>query len=69
MALVIYILLSTLLAGLQGAFQPELPGYTATSALFIVAVEILRLKLGRYPLPISNDSQYLQPKRVTDQSG
>ena len=59
MALVTYILLSTLLAGLRGAFQPELLGYTATSAFFIVAIEILGLKLGCYLLSISNDSQLL----------
>lgn len=59
MALVTYILLSTLLAGLQGAFEPELLGYTATSAFFIVAIEILGLKLGCYLLSISNDSQLL----------
>lgn len=59
MALVTYILLSTLLAGLRGSFQPELFGYTATWAFFIVAVEILGLKLGCYLLSISNDSQLL----------
>jgi hypothetical protein len=59
MALVTYILLSTLLAGLRGAFQPELLGYTATWAFFIVVVEILGLKLGCYLLSISNESQLL----------
>ena len=59
MALVTYILLSTLLAGLRGAFQPELLGYTATSAFFIVVIEILGLKLGCYLLSISNESQLL----------
>jgi hypothetical protein len=59
MALVTYILLSTLLAGLRGAFQPELLGYTATWAFFIVFIEILGLKLGCYLLSISNESQLL----------
>src|SRR5258706_12524481 len=59
MALVTYILLSTLLAGLHGAFQPELLGYTASWAFLIVIVEILGLKLGCYLLSISNESQLL----------
>lgn len=59
MALVTYILLSTLLAGLRGAFQPELLGYTATTAFAIVIFEILGLKLGCYLLSISNESQLL----------
>ena len=59
MSLVTYILLSTLVAGLRGQFQPELLGYTASVALAIVAVEILGLKLGCYLLSISNTSQLL----------
>lgn len=59
MALVTYILLSTMMAGLQGAFNPELLGYTATYAFFVVFVEILLLKFGCYILSISNDSQLL----------
>jgi protein transport protein YIF1 len=59
MAFVTYILLSTLLAGLRGAFQPELLGYTATTAFAIVIFEILGLKLGCYLLSISNESQLL----------
>jgi len=59
MAFVTYILVSTLLAGLRGAFQPELLGYTATTAFVIVIFEILGLKLGCYLLSISNDSQLL----------
>lgn len=57
MALVTYILLSTLIAGLQGKFQPELLGYTATSGLAVVIVEIVALKLGCYLLSISSQSQ------------
>ncbi|KAI9786322.1 MAG: hypothetical protein M1816_008063 [Peltula sp. TS41687] len=59
MAFVTYILLSTLLAGLRGAFHPELLGLTATTAFAIVTIEILALKLGCYLLSISNESQLL----------
>ena len=59
MALVTYILLSTTLAGLRGAFQPELLGSNFGWAFFIVIVEILGLKLGCYLLSISNESQLL----------
>lgn len=59
MALVTYILLSTLLAGLRGQFQPELLGYTASTAGVVVILEILLLKLGCYFLSISNESQLL----------
>ncbi|KAH9888660.1 YIF1-domain-containing protein [Xylariomycetidae sp. FL2044] len=59
MALVTYILLSTLLAGLRGEFQPELLGYTASTAGVVVILEILLLKLGCYFLSISNQSQLL----------
>lgn len=57
MALVTYILLSTLIAGLRGQFQPELLGYTATTGLVVVIVEIVALKLGCYLLSISSQSQ------------
>ncbi|MCJ1481105.1 hypothetical protein MMC06_001261 [Schaereria dolodes] len=59
MAFVTYILLSTLLAGLRGAFHPEVMGYTFGFAISIVLVEIAALKLGTYILSISNDSQLL----------
>lgn len=59
MSVVTYILLSTLVAGLRGQFQPELLGYTASVALAVVGVEILGLKLGCYLLSISNTSQLL----------
>lgn len=57
MAFVTYILLYTLLAGLRGAFQPELLGYTATQAFIIVLLEIFGLKMGSYLLNISSESQ------------
>lgn len=59
MAFVSYILLSTLVAGLHGAFEPELLGYTASTAFAIVIFEILGLKFGCYLLSISNESQLL----------
>lgn len=57
MAIVTYVLLSTLVAGLRGQFQPELLGYTASTALVVVILEIAILKLGCYLMGISNDSQ------------
>lgn len=59
MAFVTYILLSALLAGIRGAFRPELFGYTATSAFFLVVFEILGLKSGCYFMNIYNESQWL----------
>jgi len=59
MALVTYVLLSTLIAGLKGAFRPELLGITASNAIAPVAIEILLLKLGTYLLNISNESQLI----------
>ena len=59
MALVTYILLVPMVAGLQGSFKPDLLGYTATYASVVVFAEILLLKFGCYLLSISNDSQLL----------
>lgn len=59
MSFVTYIFLSTILAGLRGAFHPELLGMTATTAFAIIIFEILCLKLGTYLLNISSDSQLL----------
>ncbi|OAA46977.1 ER to Golgi transporter Yif1 [Metarhizium rileyi] len=59
MALVTYILLSTLIAGLKGQFKPELLGYTATTGMVVVIVEMVALKLGCYLLGISSQSQLL----------
>lgn len=59
MALVTYILLSTLLAGLRGAFKPELLGYTTTQAISVMLLEILTIKLGTFLLAISSSSQLL----------
>jgi protein transport protein YIF1 len=57
MGLVTYVLLSTLIAGLQGHFKPELLGYTASTSMVVVVVEIVALKLGTYLLSISSQSQ------------
>jgi carbohydrate-binding DOMON domain-containing protein len=59
MALVTYVLVSTLLAGLRGRFEPEVLGRTASTALVVVVVEIIVLYLGCYLLGISNQSQLL----------
>lgn len=59
MALVTYILLSTLLAGLRGAFHPELLGYTATLAICVTFLEILILRTGTFLLAITSSSQLL----------
>lgn len=59
MALVTYILLSTLLAGLKGNFHPELLGYTATLAISVMLLEILTIKVGTFLLSISSSSQLL----------
>lgn len=59
MALVTYILLSTVLAGLRGSFHPELLGSITTTALAVVIFEIICLKVAMYILSISNDSQLL----------
>lgn len=54
MSLVTYILLSALLCGLSGTFHPELLGYTASSALASVLLELVWLRLGCYLLGIGN---------------
>ena len=57
MGLVTYVLLSTLIAGLNNVFKPELLGMTATTSIIIVVMEIMALKLGCYLLSISSQSQ------------
>ncbi|KAF3001096.1 hypothetical protein G7054_g10094 [Neopestalotiopsis clavispora] len=59
MAVVTYILLSTLLAGLRGEFDPQLLGATAALAALVVVLEIAFLRLGCYFLSISERSQLL----------
>lgn len=57
MAFVTYILLSTLIAGLNGQFKPDLLGITFSNASVIIILELLLLWLGRYFLNISSESQ------------
>lgn len=57
MAFVTYILLSTLIAGLNGKFKPDLLGITFSNASVIIILELLLLWLGRYFLNISSESQ------------
>jgi hypothetical protein len=59
MALVTYILLSTLLTGLRGAFNPEILGYTATVAICVVLLEIAIIRIGAYLLAVNSSSQLL----------
>lgn len=60
MAVVTYVLLSTMIAGIRGQFQPDLLGNTAITASIIIFLEILVLKLGCYLLGITNNSQLLE---------
>ena len=57
MAFVTYILLSTLIAGLNGKFEPQLLGITFSNAAVIICLELVVLWLGRYFLNISSESQ------------
>lgn len=57
MAFVTYILLSTLIAGLHGQFEPQLLGLTFSNASVIIVLELIVLWLGRYFLNINSESQ------------
>lgn len=57
MAFVTYILLTTLIAGLNGKFEPQLLGLTFSNASVIILLELVVLWLGRYFLNISSESQ------------
>jgi hypothetical protein len=60
MALITYILLSTLLAGLRSAFHPEIFGTMASKAIISVGLEIMLLKAAMYFwLNINSQSQWL----------
>ena len=50
MGFVTYIVLCAIVAGVAGAFKPELLGLVATKALVVVALDVLVLKLGFYLL-------------------
>ncbi|TKA22861.1 hypothetical protein B0A50_07761 [Salinomyces thailandicus] len=55
MSLTTYILLSTLLAGLNGSFEPQLLGLTFSNASLILVLEILVLWAGKYFLSITSE--------------
>lgn len=57
MAFTTYVLLSTLIAGLNGKFKPELLGITFSNASVIIILELVLLWLGRYFLNINSESQ------------
>ena len=57
MAFTTYVLLSTLIAGLNGKFKPELLGITFSNASVIILLELVLLWLGRYFLNINSESQ------------
>lgn len=57
MAFVTYILLTTLIAGMNGKFEPQLLGITFSNASIIICLELVVLWLGRYFLNISSESQ------------
>lgn len=57
MAFITYTLLSTLLAGLNGKFEPQLLGITFTNGVFVLGLELVVLWLGKYFLNIQSESQ------------
>jgi hypothetical protein len=57
MALVTYVLLATLKAGLDSHFHPDILGLTASKALSVVLVEFMFIKLGCYLLNIQGQGQ------------
>ena len=59
MALITYILLYTISAGIKGSFNPEDLGSTAGSALGLIGCEIGLLYVAMYFLGIKNSSQLL----------
>jgi len=56
MAFVTYILLAALISGLQDRFDPEIFGYTASKALFVVIFDFLFVKFGCYILGVQGSS-------------
>lgn len=59
MSFVTYTLLTTLLAGLHGSFDPSLLLATGSSVLAIILTELLILYLGSYLLSVSAESRFL----------
>lgn len=59
MAIVTYILLRCLYAGLQKRFDPELLGVTASKAFGVIMTDFFVIKLGCYLLAISGPGQVI----------
>jgi len=59
MALVTYVLLTSIQSGLSSRFSPELLGTTLSKALAIVVLELVIVKMGCYILNIPGQSQVL----------
>ncbi|GAB7360065.1 hypothetical protein MBLNU230_g7585t1 [Neophaeotheca triangularis] len=57
MAFTTYVLLSTLIAGLNGKFEPQFLGINFSNASAIIILELVLLWLGKYFLNISSESQ------------
>ena len=57
MAIVTYILLAALHAGLHGKFDPEMLGVTASKAFAYTLMDFLIIKFGCYMLAISGQGQ------------
>ncbi|PWN47107.1 YIF1-domain-containing protein [Violaceomyces palustris] len=55
MSFVTYILLTSMIYGLESRFHPEILGLTASRALAIILVELSAVKLGTYLLNIQGD--------------
>lgn len=55
MAFVTYILLTSMIYGLESRFHPEILGLTASRAMAIIVVELSAIKLGTYLLNIQGD--------------
>ncbi|CAG8505391.1 41_t:CDS:2 [Dentiscutata heterogama] len=60
MALVTYVLLKAIVSGTQGnKFHPEVLGVNATSAFFLMVLELAFIKMGCYLLNITSDTNIL----------
>ncbi|KAN0061707.1 Protein transport protein yif1 [Thecaphora frezii] len=59
MAFVTYILLTSMIYGLESRFHPEILGLTASRALAIILMELAAIKLGTYLLNIQGDHTFV----------
>jgi hypothetical protein len=57
MALVTYILLAALQAGLRGRFHPQVLGQTASTALAVLVLDFFFVKTGCYFLNVQGNGQ------------